>query len=75
MCSIILIYASFISAIYDKAKRLIVLGNWKYSTDIRYKMTAQIKKIINSLTLNVTPEYMKIIGFKFPNVKFNFNYL
>ena len=59
MCSIILIYASFISAIYDKAKRLIVLCNWKYSTDIRYKMTAQIKTIINSLTLNVTPEYIK----------------
>ena len=38
-------------------------------------MTAQIKMIINSLTLNVTPEYMKYIGFKFPNVKFNFNYL
>ena len=38
-------------------------------------MTAQIKTIINSLTLNVTPEYMKNIGFKFPNVKFNFNYL
>ena len=75
MCSIILIYASFISAIYDKAKRLIVLCNWKYSTDIRYKMTAQIKMIINFLTLNVTPEYMKNIGFKFPNVKFNFNYL
>lgn len=43
MCSIILIYVSFISAIYDKAKRLIVLCNWKYSTDIRYKMTAQNK--------------------------------
>ena len=30
---------------------------------------------INSLTLNFIPEYMNNIGFKFPNVKFNFNYL
>ena len=70
-----MIYAPFIWAIYDKAIRLIVLCNWKYSTDIRYKITAQLKMIINFLTLNVTPEYMKNIGFKFPNVKFNFNYL
>ena len=30
---------------------------------------------INSLTLNFIPEYINNIGFKFPNVKFNFNYL
>ena len=52
-----------------------VIENTALILDIRWQLKSQIKMIINSLTLNVTPEYMKNIGFKFPNVKFNFNYL
>ena len=50
-----------------------VIENTALILDIRWQL--KIKIIINSLTLNVTSEYMKSIGFKFPNVKFNFNYL
>ena len=50
-----------------------VIENTTLILDIRWQLKREM--IINSLTLNVTPEYINNIGFKFPNVKFNFNYL
>ena len=50
-----------------------VIENTTLILDIRWQL--KIKMFINSLTLHFIPEYINNIGFKFPNVKFNFNYL